>query len=67
MAKESRLTFRVQTALKKELEIIAAREGRSVAQVCEAFLKAGSETYKKKGSGLLQKYLAQSLPGSKSN
>jgi hypothetical protein len=65
MAKDTRLTFRVQSALKKDLEGIAAREGRSVAQVCEAFLKAGSETYKKKGFGFLQRFLAQRLSGSK--
>jgi hypothetical protein len=50
---------RIRSELKKELETIAAREGRSVAQVCEAFLKAGSESYKKKGSGFLQHFLAQ--------
>jgi hypothetical protein len=63
MTKDTRFTLRIRSELKRELEVIAAREGRSVAQVCEAFLKAGSETYKKKGSGLLQRYLAQSLPG----
>jgi hypothetical protein len=51
--------------MKKELETIAAREGRSVAQVCEAFLKAGSESYNKKGSGFLQRFLAQPLTGPK--
>jgi hypothetical protein len=45
--------------------VIAAREGRSVAQVCEAFLKAGSESYKKKGSSFLQRFLAQPLSGPK--
>ena len=65
MAKDTRLTFRVQSVLKKDLEAIAAREGRSVAQVCEAFLKASSETYRKKGSGFLQRFLAQPLPDSK--
>ena len=61
MKKDSQLTFRIRSDLKKELETIAAREGRSVAQVCEAFLKAGSETYKKKGPGFLQRLLAQPL------
>jgi hypothetical protein len=67
MKKDAQLTFRIPSDLKKELESIAATEGRSVAQVCEAFLRGGSETYKKKGSGLLQRYLAQSLPGPKGN
>jgi hypothetical protein len=61
MRKDTRFTLRIRSDLKKELETIAAREGRSVAQVCEAFLKAGSESYKKKGSRFLQRFLAQSL------
>jgi predicted DNA binding CopG/RHH family protein len=61
MKKDTRFTLRIQSELKKELEIIAAREGRSVAQICEAFLKAGSENYKKKGSAFLQRFLAQPL------
>jgi hypothetical protein len=47
------------TDLKKELESIAAREGRSAAQICEAFLRAGSETYKKQGAKFLQRFLAK--------
>lgn len=62
MIKDTRFTFRIRSELKKELESIAAREGRSVAQVCEAFLKAGSETYKKKGSGFVQELLAEDQP-----
>ena len=62
MKKDTRFTLRIRSDLKKELETIAAREGRSVAQVCEAFLNAGSETYKKKGSGFLQRFLAQPVP-----
>jgi hypothetical protein len=65
MKKDTRFTLRIRSDLKKELESIAAREGRSVAQVCEAFLKAGSESYKKKGSRFVQRYLAE--PQSKPN
>ena len=61
MKKDTRFTLRIGSDLKKELAVIAAREGRSVAQVCEAFLKAGSENYKKRGPGYLQRFLAQSL------
>jgi len=39
------------------------RLGRSARPL----LKVGSETYKKKGSGLLQRYLAQSRPRPKDN
>ncbi len=59
MAKDTRLTFRVGSDLKKNLEAIAATEGRSVAQICEAFLKAGSEAYKKKGPAYLQQLLSR--------
>jgi len=59
MKKDTRLTFRVHSNLKKDLEAIAAREGRSVAQICDAFLKVGSEIYTKKGSKFLQRFLSR--------
>jgi hypothetical protein len=59
MRKDTRLSFRVGSDLKETLENVAAIEGRSVAQVCEVFLKAGSEAYKKEGTGLLQRFLGQ--------
>ncbi len=66
MKKDTRLSFRVWSDLKNNLEAIAAREGRSVAQICQAFLKAGSETYKKRGPKYLQRFLSrpkkESLP-----
>jgi hypothetical protein len=65
MAKDTRLTFRVHSGLKKDLEAIAAREGRSVAQVCEVFLEASCEKYQKEGTRLLQRYLTQRRPKQK--
>jgi hypothetical protein len=59
MKKDMRFTFRIGSDLKTELEAIAAREGRSVAQICEAFLRAGSETYRKKGPQYLQRFLSR--------
>jgi hypothetical protein len=59
MEKDTRFTFRIRSDLKRDLETIAAREGRSVAQICDAFLKAGSEAYKKKGSQYLQRFLSR--------
>ena len=38
---------------------IANREGHSVAQICEAFLLAGSEGYKKQGSKFVKRVLAR--------
>jgi hypothetical protein len=55
MKKDTRLTFRVNSNLKKEIEGIAAREGLSAARVCEAFLVAGAEVYKKQGGRFLQR------------
>ena len=48
----------MHSALKKDLEAIAAREGRSVAQICDAFLKVGSEIYMKKGPKFFQRFLS---------
>jgi hypothetical protein len=59
MTKDKRFTFRIRSDLKRDLEIIAAREGRSVAQVCDAFLKAGSEAYKKEGTVFIQRFLTR--------
>ena len=59
MPKDTRLTFRVRSELKRNLEEIASQEGRSVAQICEAFLKAGSEAYRKAGPKFLQRFLSR--------
>jgi hypothetical protein len=59
MRKDTRLTFRVHSKLKKDLEAIAAREGRSVAQICDAFLKVGSEIYAKNGPKFLQRFFSR--------
>jgi hypothetical protein len=57
MKKDARLTFRVNSNWKKGVEAIATREGQSVARICEAFLLAGSDAYKKEGTKLLQRTL----------
>jgi hypothetical protein len=59
MKKDTRLTFRVKSELKKKLEVIADHEGRSVAQICEAFLEAGSDNYKKEGSRVLLPFISK--------
>jgi hypothetical protein len=59
MKKDTRLTLRVGSDLKRRMEGFAASEGRSVAQICEAFLMAGSEVYKKQGAKFLQRFLAK--------
>lgn len=57
--KDSRLTFRVGSDLKKKLESVAAAEGRSVAQVCEAFLRSGLANYQKEGTKYVRRFLAR--------
>jgi hypothetical protein len=57
--KDTRLTFRVRSELKKKLELVAASEGRSVAQICDAFLQAGLIAYGKEGTKYIQRFLAR--------
>lgn len=58
MAKEARLTFRVDTDLKQAIDAAAGREGRSTAQMCDAFLRAGLRNYERDGSKFVIAHLA---------
>jgi predicted transcriptional regulator len=58
-AKDTRLTFRVSSELKKELEAVAVKESRSVAQICEAFLRAGLSSHKKEGTKYIHRFLSR--------
>ena len=57
--KDTRLSFRVRSELKKKLELVAASEGRSVAQICDAFLQAGLIAYGKEGAKYIRRFLAR--------
>ena len=57
--KDTKLAFRVSSELKTKLESIAAAEGRSVAQVCDAFLQGGLIAYSKEGSKYFKRLLAR--------
>jgi hypothetical protein len=59
MKKDTQFTFRIPSDVKSDLEEIASSEGRSVAQICEVFLRAGIESYGKKGSSFLQRFLSR--------
>jgi len=59
MSKDTRLSFRVQSELKKSLEAIAAKEARSVAQVCEAILEDGADAYRKDGPKYLNRLFSR--------
>ena len=60
MKKDSQITFRIPSNLKIQLEEIASSEGRSTAQICEAFLRAETDTYKKKGNKVIKDFLITS-------
>ena len=57
-AKDTSLNLRIRSELKKKLESVAATEGRSVAQICEAFLQAGLVAYGKEGAKYISRFLA---------
>ena len=59
MTKEDRIGFRVPAELKRTLSQIAKNEGRSLAQVCEIFLRGGVSLYKEEGSKYLQRLLSR--------
>lgn len=59
MRKDTRLTFRVASQLKKDIELIASREGQSVARICEALIVAGLDSYKRQGAKFLQPLLGR--------
>jgi hypothetical protein len=59
MKKDTQFTLRIPSELKSNLEEIASSEGRSVAQICEAFLRTGIETYRKRGSTFFQRFLSR--------
>jgi hypothetical protein len=58
-AKDTRLTLRIRSELKNELETVASKESRSVAQICEAFLQAGLRAYKREGTKYIHRFLSQ--------
>jgi hypothetical protein len=59
MKKEDRIGVRVSVELKKALMQIAKNEDRSLAQVCEIFLRDGVFSYKEDGAKFFQRLLAR--------
>jgi predicted DNA-binding protein len=59
MRKDTALSFRIPSGLKEELEALAMKEGRSIAQICEAFIRGGLDSYRKEGSKYLQRFLSR--------
>jgi len=63
--KDTRLNLRISSDLKNQVEEIAAKEGRSAAQITEAFIKLGIHQYENKGSAVLQQWIARDKPTAK--
>jgi hypothetical protein len=59
MTKEDRIGVRVPAELKRALIQVAKDEGRSLAQVCEIFLRGGLLLYKDQGSKYLHRLLSR--------
>ena len=64
-AKDERIGFRVSSELKAALLRVANKEGRSLAQICELFLRGGINEYEKEGSNYLHRLLVRSKEKSK--
>jgi hypothetical protein len=58
-AKDERIGLRVPSEIKASLLQIARKEGRSLAQVCELFLKGGISEYEKEGPNYLHRLVAR--------
>lgn len=58
-AKNERIGFRVSGDVKAALSQIAKKEGRSLAQICELFLRGGIHEYEREGSRYLQLLVAR--------
>jgi len=59
MTKEDRIGVRVPAELKRALIQVAKNEGRSLAQVCEIFLRGGVWSYKDEGPKYLRRLLSR--------
>lgn len=63
MKKEDRIGVRVSVELKKALIQIAKNEERSLAQICEIFLRDGVLSYKEHGTKFFQRLRARHKGG----
>ena len=60
-AKDERIGVRISSELKRALLQVAKKEGRSLAQICELFLRSGVQNYDKEGAN----YIYSLLPSSR--
>ncbi|MGE5053334.1 MAG: hypothetical protein ACM3WP_04155 [Acidobacteriota bacterium] len=59
VARTGFLVFRVDEALRRDIQKIADEEQRTITQVCEMLLNEGVEGYKKEGSKFIQRLVAK--------
>ena len=59
MARTGFLVFRVDPALRRDVQRIADEEQRTITQVCEMLLYEGVEAYKKEGPKFMQRLVAK--------
>lgn len=59
MARTGFLVFRVDPALRRDIQRIADEEQRTITQVCEMLLNEGVEAYKKEGNKFIQRLVAK--------
>ena len=59
MARTGFLVFRVDPALRRDIQRIADEEQRTITQVCEMLLYEGVEAYKKEGPKFMQRLVAK--------
>jgi predicted DNA-binding protein len=57
--KNEQIGFRLPSDLKKELQHVAKREGRTLSQICEMFVAGGLEAYSKEGPTYIQRLLSR--------
>ena len=57
--KDEQIGFRLRAGVKKELQDVARREGRTLSQICEMFVVGGLEAYRKEGAKHLQRLLSR--------
>ena len=57
--RDERIGLRVSGEMKSALAQIAKKEGRSLAQICELFLKGAIHSYEKEGAKYIRRMLDQ--------
>jgi len=57
--KDEQIGFRLSAYLKRELQDVAIREGRTLSQICEMFVAGGLEIYRREGAKYIQRLLSR--------